>query len=131
MSTHKLNVLDRWLTRSLYLTVAFNAMGVVVLALPQVFYPILGLPVPNHPVYQAVTVLFVALLGLGYFMQARAEKRDRTFLTIAALGKAGFFGIFLVSWLAGLVPWSAPLVTVGDLLFAIVFAVWLWETRFE
>jgi hypothetical protein len=104
-------------------------MGAVALALPQVFYPILGVPVPNHPVYQAVTVLTVALFGLGYFWQARAEKRDRTFLTIAALGKAGFFAIFLMSWIAGLVPWSAPLVAIGDLLFATVFAVWLWETR--
>lgn len=123
--------LDRWLTRCLYLSVVYNAMGAVGLALPQVFYPILGLPVPNHPAYQAVTVLTVALFGLGYFLQARAEKRDRTFLIIAALGKAGFFGIFLVSWIASLVPWSAPLVMVGDLLFALVFVRWLWEARFE
>lgn len=96
MKTRMPTTLDRWLTRSLALSVGFNAMGALALALPQVFYPILGIPVPLHPVYQAVTVLTIALFGLGYLIQARAVQRDRTFLTIAALGKAGFFGIFLV-----------------------------------
>lgn len=121
--------LDRWLTRSLYLSVPYNALGAVGLALPQVFYPILGLPVPNHPVYQAVTVLTVVLCGLGYLLQARAKQRDRTFLLIAALGKAGVFSVFFVSWIAGLVPWTAPLVLAGDVIFAAMFAGWLWETR--
>jgi hypothetical protein len=123
--------LDRWLTRSLYLSVGFNAMGAFALALPHMFYPILGIPVPSHPVYQAVTVLTIALFGLGYLLQARAERRDRTFLTIAALGKVGFFGVFLVSWMVGLVPWTAPLVTFGDVIFAAVFGAWLWKTRSE
>ncbi|RRR73859.1 MAG: hypothetical protein EI684_08190 [Candidatus Viridilinea halotolerans] len=121
--------LDHWLTRSLYLSVGFNAMGTLAIALPQVFYPILGIPVPEHPVYQAVAVLTIALFGLGYLLQARTEQRDRTFLLVAALGKIGFFAIFLVSWLVGLVPWTAPLVTSGDLVFALVFMAWLWATR--
>lgn len=74
-------------------------------------------------------MLTVALFGLGYYWQARTRVRDRIFLTIAALGKAGFFAIFLVSWLAGVVPWTAPLLAGGDLLFAAPFAVWLWKTR--
>lgn len=89
----------------------------------------MGVPTSNHPVYYVVVVLSVALFRLGYYWQARTSVRDRIFLTLAALGKAGFFAIFVVSWLAGIVPWTAPLLAVGDLLFAALFAGWLWKTR--
>lgn len=89
-------VLNRWLTRSLYLSVGYNAIGALGMALPQVFYPILGVSAPNHPVYQAVAVLAVALFGLDYFLQARTERRDRTFLTMAVLSKRGYASLYPV-----------------------------------
>ncbi|MEM8530586.1 MAG: hypothetical protein AAGF95_07075 [Chloroflexota bacterium] len=120
---------DRWLTWSLYASTLYNALGAIGLALPEVFYPIVGVPTPTHPLYQAVTIMTVVLFGIGYFWLAYTGHRDRTFLAIAALGKASFFGIFVVCWLGGYVPWMAPLGASGDLVFAVLFGLWLWENR--
>jgi len=84
-----------------------------------------GLPPGEHPVYLTTVALFVLTFALGYFWVAAANRPERLFITLAAIGKLGFFAIVAVCWLAGSLPALAALAASADLVFAVIFIAWL------
>jgi hypothetical protein len=84
-----------------------------------------GLPPGEHSVYLMTVALFVITFGVGYFWVAAANRPERLFITLATIGKAGFFAIVLGCWLAGSLPGIAAVAASADLVFAAIFAAWL------
>lgn len=126
MDRNRLGRRMRWL---LMACGPMNLGGVAVFAPP---FPhlreVVGLP-DAHPLYLWVLTAWLPLFGVAYFRTGWTGKADRTFLAVGAVGKATFAVILLVLWGSGGLPMTAGLVGLPDLVFAGVFAGWLWRTR--
>jgi hypothetical protein len=116
---------DFTMTWALYISAGYNAAGAFGFAFPQLTPSMSGLPAAGHPLYTAIAILTITLFGAGYLWQAYSGRRDRTFLTLAAVGKLGFFLIFFLHWMGGTVPLMVMLSTSGDLLLGGYFLYWL------
>ncbi len=121
-----MTALPTWMRRALFATAAMNVVGAVA------FFPssralraIAGLPDDAQPLYLAMVSMFVLLFGLGYLWAALAGRADRLFITIAAAGKLTFFGMLVCFWAAGALSVRGPLTGAGDLIFGVLFVVWL------
>jgi len=118
---------DLIVRRALWASVAFNAGGALLFAFPASLGRLAGLPVPAPHVYTAPLAFMVALFGGAYAWLARAPRIDRPMVTLAALGKTGFFVVVCAAWLPGEAPGRVVLAAIGDLVFAAIFAWWLLE----
>ena len=85
-----------------------------------------GFPEAEHPLYLATVGMFVLLFGLGYLWAAIASRADRLFIAVASVGKLSFFALLGSFWAAGALSARAPLVGTGDLVFGILFLIWLY-----
>jgi hypothetical protein len=117
---------DAFLRKVLWTTAVYNVGGALAFAFPSSLGQLAGLPVPVAPIYSVLLAFFVLLFGAVYFWLARQRQIDRPMVAMAACGKAGVFVIAVVLWATGHGPvWFLPGAT-GDLIFATVFAWWLW-----
>jgi hypothetical protein len=121
--------LPSWMRKALYATAVMNAFGACMF-LPSAgaLRDLAGLPAGGEPFYLALCFTFVALLGVGYLCCAVRGSADRLFITIAAVGKLGFFLLLVSSWAGGGLPIRAPLTGAADLFFAVLFFAWLYGT---
>jgi hypothetical protein len=111
---------------ALFATAAMNLFAAVGFLPPAAgLRALAGLPPGEHPVYLTSVALFVLLYGVGYFWVAAANRPERLFITLAAIGKLGFFTIVLGCWLGGSLPAIAALAASADLVFAVIFVAWL------
>ena len=100
------------------------------------FLPALGIaraigidPVPTGTILEEVGLLAIFLFGVGYWMAASAPDAHRGILKLGLAGKLGvvaIVGMHFVSNTANLI-WM--LVVSGDLLFAVLFILYLRATR--
>ena len=100
------------------------------------FLPALGIgraigidPVPTGTILEEVGLLAIILFGVGYWMAASAPDAHRGILKLGLAGKLGvvaIVGMHFVSSTANLI-WM--LVVSGDLLFAVLFILYLRATR--
>jgi hypothetical protein len=111
---------------ALYATAAMNLFaGIGFLPPAAGIRALAGMPPGEHPVYLTTVALFVLTFALGYFWVAAANRPERLFITLAAIGKLGFFLIVLGCWLSGSLPAIAALAASADLVFAAIFFAWL------
>jgi hypothetical protein len=122
--------LPRWMRTALLATAAMNFAAV------SVFLPVgdplrawLGLPGGAHPLYLATIALFVGLFGMGYLWAALSDRAERVFIRMAAVGKLSFVALLIGFWLAGAIPARAPGAAAGDVVFGVLFVVWLVQSR--
>ena len=129
-----MTTLPTWMRRALFATAGMNIVGAALFAPParaRALRAVAGFPPGEHPLYLATVTMFVLLFGLGYLWAAAAGRADRLFITVAAFGKLSFFALLVWFWAVGALPVRAPLVGTGDLVFGILFVVWLYGTRAE
>jgi hypothetical protein len=69
----------------------------------------------------------VLLFGVGYAIVARDPRRNHGILFLAALGKTYVFVVFTSHWLEGSMQLLALAGGIGDLVFAGLFAWFLWQ----
>jgi hypothetical protein len=112
------------------------AAGVLNLGGALIFAPVFpklrnltGLPEAGHPLYPWLLSLWTLFFGFAYLRLAFATTPERLFLQVAAAGKASFTLLLIAFWLHGVLPIQAPLAGSSDLFFAMVFIVWLYQTR--
>ena len=124
-----MTVLPKWMRWTLLLTAVYNVFGVLL------FFPLLsigrrliGLP-EAHPFYLWLVTIWIGSFAVIYVWLAATRRPDRAFLIIAVTGKFAFWSLNFIFWLAGDFPVIAPVVALGDLITAILFAWWLWTTR--
>lgn len=111
------------------LAAAFNFLvGLPLLLAPVAFYTALNQPVPTDLLSVQTSALLISVFGVGYAMVARDPPRNRAIVWLGLLGKAP---LPLMVWLqvqAGKAAMSAFQLTLGDLLFAVLFVVFLVRT---
>lgn len=84
--------------------------------------------IPYSPLFSPIIGWFVIVFGLMYLALSQ-ELQNKT---IALLGLTGKLGIVILVWFAyasGLAPLTMALLTLIDLLFAILFAVFLFVPK--
>ena len=122
-----MTTLPTWMRRALFATAAMNVAGAALFAPPaRTLRALAGFPEGEQPLYLATAGMFVLLFGLGYLWAAVAGRADRLFIGVAAVGKLSFFTLLVSFWAAGALSVRAPLVGTGDLIFAILFLIWLY-----
>lgn len=121
--------------RPQWMRVALLATGIMNVTVAFVFWPagpflreLLGFP-DGSAIYRATMALLVLLFGVGYLRCASSSRPERLFVSLAAAGKTGFVLLVTGFWLAGELPWRAPLIASPDLLFAILFFRWLSSSK--
>jgi hypothetical protein len=121
-----------WFRQTLLATALMNVAGSVSF-LPQ--FPaarvLAGLPEATHPLYAWVVALWIFFFGIAYGRLAFLDTQERLFVQIGAAGKCLFFCLLVVFTLRGELQSWALLAGVGDLLFAGLFLLWLYQTRSE
>jgi hypothetical protein len=71
--------------------------------------------------------VFVLTFGLAYLWAAVAGQAERLFIAVAATGKLSFFGLLVWFWAVGDLPVRAPVLGTGDLIFGVLFLIWLFR----
>ena len=124
--------LPPWMRRTLFVTAAMNILAAAAF-LPSAarVRAIAGFPEGDHPFYLVTVSMFVLIFGLAYLWAAAAGRAERFFIAAAAAGKLSFFTLLVGFWAAGALPTRAPVAGTADLVFAIVFSIWLFSTPHE
>lgn len=122
--------LPKWMRAALLATAPMNLLGALV------FLPFgrdlrlsMGWPPDGHPIYAATVALFIFIFGVVYLWTGVTGRADRQFIVLAAAGKLAFFLLTVWYWMAGTLPFKVAASAVGDLFFAAVFFVWLFQSR--
>jgi hypothetical protein len=119
-----------WMRIALIATGVFNMFGTA-LFLPAFhsFRESNGLPAESHPLYLWIIASWIFLFGLCYLWLGITGRNERLFLVVGAAGKLAFVFLMFAYYAAGQIPLNAALGSLADLLFAILFIVWLWQMR--
>jgi hypothetical protein len=87
------------------------------------------MPEDAHPFYLATISMLVLLFGLGYLWAGVTGRADRLFIAVSAAGKLSFFALLVGFWSVGQLSVRAPLLGTGDLIFGVLFLIWLFGSR--
>lgn len=119
-----------WFRFTLLATAIMNLAGAVIFALP--IYNQGGtsdLPQNVHPLYLLIISSWILIFGVAYFWMAVTAKPERLFIAVAAAGKLTIALFFFLYWIKGDLPLTILSAGVGDILFAIAFIYWLFQTK--
>lgn len=121
--------IPRWMRTAMYATAALNAVGAIIF-LPgmSALRAITGLPDSNEPLYMVMTGMFIFIFGLAYLAVAVTARADRLLVALSALGKLSFAAILTGFALSGSLPCRTPFIAVPDVVFAVIFIVWLRQS---
>jgi hypothetical protein len=95
---------ERWRRVGVVLAVgaAYDLIfGVAILGFMRPAAALLGLPIPDDPVYLYLNGVFLLLLAGVYAAAAREPERYRAVAPISAGGRVVGFGLFLWAWAEG------------------------------
>lgn len=117
--------MEKWFRIALFATAAMNILGAFIFvpansSLREQF----GFP-EAHPLYLWIIAIWIFAFGLCYLWMAIKQSRERLFIVIGAIGKFSFFGNLLILAMIGELPFRAALGGSGDLIFAVLFVIWL------
>lgn len=119
-----------WFRLTLLATSILNLAGAVVFALPIYNQGVPSdLPQNVHPLYLSIVSSWILIFGIAYFWMAVTAKPERLFIAVAAAGKLTIALFFFLFWMVGDLPLTILLAGVGDILFAIAFIYWLFQTK--
>ena len=122
---------DRVIRGALWASVALNLLGVLVFTPPALGYATNLLPLPAPRFYVAQIALTIALFCGVYAWLARQPQISRPLVVVGALGKLGFFALYVAYWAAGDLPAGAVLQATPDLVLGSNFLWWVWAERRE
>jgi len=114
---------------TLGLAAALNLLGTVVFGSAALGRPLMPLTPAPPPFYAAQIALTIALFGGVYAWLAGQRVINRPLLLVGALGKLGFFLLFVAFWLAGDIGQAQVRQATPDLLFGAVFLWYLARSR--
>jgi hypothetical protein len=120
---------ERVIRGALWASVALNLLGVLVFTPPALGYAADLLPLPAPRFYAAQIALTIALFCGVYAWLARQPQISRPLVVVGALGKLGFFALYVAYWAAGDLPGRAVLQATPDLVLGSIFLWWAWAER--
>jgi hypothetical protein len=103
--------------------------GLPMLVAPATTLARLGQTVPDNVLTAQMAAWLIVVFGLGYALVARDQIRNRA---IVLMGLVGKLPIAFLVWLNGgpdAAQSAAFLLALGDLVFCVAFAAFLWRTR--
>lgn len=115
---------------SLIATFFMNMAGAVMF-IPQVRFlrELGGLPEAGNTFYPLILSLWIFFFGVLYLRLAFSKTPERFFVLIGALGKSSFAILLAVLAFTGDLAWRAAFAGLPDLLIALIFFAWLYQTR--
>ncbi len=116
----------RWI---FYAAAVYNAIwGVVIVAMPNLVFDLLGMVRPNYSSLWQCIGMMVGVFAIGYWLLARDPVRYGPIVWIGLLGKVfGPVGL-LMSASSGELPWSFGWVCLtNDVIWWIPFGMFLWH----
>lgn len=87
----------------------------------------LGVTGPGAPFAIFMIGMMIAVFGVGYAIVARDPARNRALVWIGIIGKSGAVAIGAAQYAAGALPFSTFTLSMGDAVFAALFALFLWK----
>lgn len=121
--------MEKWFRYVLLATAAMNILGATA------FFPAnhlgraqFGFP-EAHQLYLWILAAWIFAFGLCYLWMALKQTREWLFIAIGAIGKLSFFLILMLLAMTSELPLRAILGGLGDLIFGILFVVWLIKNR--
>jgi hypothetical protein len=88
----------------------------------------LGAP-PADPAYRSMFLALAFTFGLGYWRVSRDLNSDRDIVWGGVIGQCSVFGVLAYEvWVAGRLPAAFLVMGVVDLVFALLFMVFLFQT---
>jgi hypothetical protein len=122
--------LPGWLRGALFGTAAMNVLvGLMFASGSETLLAAAGFPAAGHPFYSLTVGLFIVLFGVGYLCAALADRPERLFIVWTGAGKIAFVVLVTLLFLAGQLPFRAPLLASADLAFGAAFVGWFLSTR--
>jgi hypothetical protein len=106
-----------------------NTGAAIIFAFPDSLGQVAGMPTPVPHIYTTLLAVFVMLFGIVYAWLARQPVIDRPLVAFSALGKTAVFTAILLFSILGDLPGRSALAAIGDLIFAAIFAWWLFRGR--
>jgi hypothetical protein len=109
-----------------YSAALFNWAAVLILAL---LAQQLGLQPPQQTLFGQLVLLAIFAFGYGYWIVGRKPETNRGLVVLGAFSKLGVVAIVMWNWLSGLAtPQMAALVS-GDVVYALLFVLFLKQDR--
>ncbi len=104
----------------------FNFLaGLPTLLVPEMMAASVDMPPPTDPLFHRFTGLLVVCFGVVYWMIANDLERYRPLVWLGVVGKTGVVALFALALMQGAVTFKAFAVSMGDLVFAIGFLIFL------
>jgi hypothetical protein len=115
--------------RGLFAFAAFVnlAVGGAMAAAPARVAEQLGVTGPGGPYAITMVGMMIAVFGVGYAIVARNPAGNRGIVWIGIVGKLGAAALAAMQYAAGLIPTSTFALGMGDVVFAALFALFLWR----
>lgn len=111
----------------------FNLFGAISFA-PPIYDQVadaIGFAKTASPVGFWVLATWILIFGVGYVWLAMYSKSEPLFIAVAAACKMAIALFFFVFWFTGDLPSILLVAGFGDFIFALLFVVWLLQTRSE
>jgi hypothetical protein len=107
------------------------AGGAIIVAATNWVFQWAGLQPPSPAVYYYSWIALFLSFGIGYYKAYQDMYRNRDIVLIGAIGKSAFAAVFLYYYIAypGQVPWFFLIPLVGDLVFVVLFVMFLRFAR--
>ena len=101
--------------------------GTIILGFAQWIFGAAGLTPPHPPLYYQAWVALFMTFGIGYVMISRDLYGNKNIVWLGMIGKLAFAAVFLYNFyrFAGEVPQLFLIPVIGDLVFVILFALFL------
>lgn len=103
------------------------AVGGAMVAAPSRIAAQLDISGAGGPFALIMAGLLIAVFGIGYAMVAAAPAKNRSIVWIGMIGKTGAAALAAVQFNAGIVPFNTFALGMGDLVFVVLFALFLWR----
>jgi hypothetical protein len=103
------------------------AVGGMMLAAPERAAAQLNIAGAGGPFAIAMSGMLIAVFGIGYAMVSYAPARNRGIVWIGLVGKVGAAILATMQYTQGIIPTSTFALGMGDLVFVVLFALFLWR----
>jgi hypothetical protein len=123
---------DRVLRVALWISVVYNLLGAWALAAPASWAGRTASTPDGVPFFFRAELAFVVVLfGSLYLWLALRPRLDDVvpLVVLGAVGKAGFFLVYVATWLRGDFPINAVVTASGDMVLALIFGWWALARR--
>lgn len=103
------------------------AVGIGMAVTPAEVAMQLGVGGPGGSYAIIMVGMMIGVFGIGYAIVARDPPRNRGIVWIGIIGKLGAAGLAAAQYAQGLIPQSTFMLGMGDVVFAALFALFLWR----